>query len=132
MVEQASGTTAEPAVRLRIGPLTRTDFVRFAGAAGDFNPIHHDDGFARDNGYRSAFAMGLFTASVASRAATDHFGLAGVASYEVKFLAPVWPDETLDIVGQALMHGEFETLEITVSSLEGELKMTGTATGRRR
>ena len=38
------GTAAAPK---KVGPLTRTDFVRYQGASGDFNPIHHDDEFAK-------------------------------------------------------------------------------------
>ena len=37
-------------------PLSRTDFVRYQGASGDMNPIHHDEFFARDAGYQSVFA----------------------------------------------------------------------------
>jgi acyl dehydratase len=45
--ELSVGAEAEPR---EYGPLTRTDFVRYQGASGDFNPIHHDDEFAQSAG----------------------------------------------------------------------------------
>ena len=41
---------------LEIGPITRTDIVRYAGASGDLNPIHHDEGFATSAGFPSVLA----------------------------------------------------------------------------
>ena len=41
------------------GPLTRSHIVRYAGAGGDFNPIHHDEEFARSAGMPGVFGMGL-------------------------------------------------------------------------
>jgi len=45
-----------------VGPMTRTDFVRYTGASGDFHPLHHDETYARDAGLPSVFAMGLLHA----------------------------------------------------------------------
>jgi acyl dehydratase len=44
------GTSPAP---MTIGPVTRTDFVRYQGASGDMNPIHHDETFARAAGYEA-------------------------------------------------------------------------------
>ena len=43
-----------------LGSLTRTDFVRYQGASGDMNPIHHDEPFARAAGYPAPLAVGMF------------------------------------------------------------------------
>lgn len=83
--------------RLKLGKVTRTDFVKFAGAGGDFNPIHHDDDFARAAGFPSVFAMGMYTASLASRFLTDTYGLSNIRSYKVRFLTPTWPNENLAV-----------------------------------
>jgi hypothetical protein len=45
------------------GPMTRTDFVRYAGAGGDFHPLHHDEPYAQKFGMPSVFGMGLQPAS---------------------------------------------------------------------
>ena len=111
---------------------TRTDFVRFAGAGGDFNPAHHDDVYARDLGYPSVFGMGMWTASVASRLLVERFGPGALRSYAVRFMGFVWPDRPLRFVTNAVDRriGEGETLidlSISVSGEDGP-KMTGIAT----
>ena len=53
------------------GPLTRTDFVRYQGASGDFNPIHHDEEFAKAAGYPTVFSVGMLQAGILAGFATD-------------------------------------------------------------
>ena len=84
----------------RIGPLTRTDIVRFAGAGGDFNPLHHDEEYARAAGFPSVFAMGQMQAGMLSRLATDWLGLGNVRAYKVRFRAKVWPGDVLLLRGR--------------------------------
>jgi acyl dehydratase len=115
---------------LAIGEISRTDFVKFAGAGGDFNPMHHDDEFARASGFPSVFAMGMFTASIASRLVTDWFGLAAVRSYGVRFRAMVWPGESLTVRGRLAAAPEgtrCSIVEFEVVNEAGEVKLTGTA-----
>ena len=54
--------------------VTRTHFVRYAGASGDFNPIHHDQTFAEAAGLPTVFGVGMWTAGVLSRVAVEWFG----------------------------------------------------------
>lgn len=84
----------------RIGPVTRTDIVRFAGAGGDFNPLHHDEEHARAAGFPSVFAMGQMQAGMLSRLATDWLGLGNVRTYKVRFRAKVWPGDVLLLRGR--------------------------------
>jgi len=91
--------TREPLFERVIGPLTRTDFVRFAGAGGDFNPIHHDEVYAVSHGHPSVFAMGMLTASLAASCLSEVYDLAAVQSFGVRFLAPVWPGDVLRFSG---------------------------------
>lgn len=84
----------------RVGPISRTDIVRYAGASGDFNPIHHDETFARRAGYRSVFGHGLLTAGILSAYATSWLGLAALRKYSVRYVAQVWPGDTLLLSGQ--------------------------------
>jgi acyl dehydratase len=70
--------------------LTRTDLVRYAGASGDFNPIHHSDFFAAQVGLPGVVAHGLLTMGAALRVVTDWVGdPARVRSYAVRFTRPV-------------------------------------------
>lgn len=71
-------------------PLSRADLVRYAGASGDFNPIHYDEAFARGVGLPDVIAHGMLTMGVAARALTDWAGDPGaVVSYGVRFVRPV-------------------------------------------
>jgi acyl dehydratase len=84
----------------RVGPITRTDMVRYAGAGGDFNPIHHDETFARRAGYRSVFGHGLLTAGILSAYTSSWLGLAALRKYSVRYVSQVWPGDILILSGQ--------------------------------
>jgi acyl dehydratase len=87
-------------MELRVGPLTRTDIVRFAGAGGAFNPLHHDEEYARAAGFETVFAMGQFQAGLLSRLAAESFGIENVRRYRVRFKAKVWPGDVLLLRGR--------------------------------
>jgi acyl dehydratase len=71
-------------------PISRADLVRYAGASGDFNPIHWNQRFALDVGLPDVIAHGMFTMAVAARAVTDWVGDPGaVVEYGVRFTKPV-------------------------------------------
>ena len=89
-------------MELRVGPLTRTDIVRFAGAGGDFNPLHHDEEYARAAGFETVFAMGQFQAGLISRLAAEWFGIENVRRYRVRFKAKVWPGDVLLLRGREI------------------------------
>lgn len=76
-----------PAITLR---LQRSDLVRYAGASGDFNPIHYNDRFAREVGLPDVLAHGMLTMGQAARILTEWAGDPGaVVEYGVKFTRPV-------------------------------------------
>ena len=72
-----------------IGPLTQTDVVRFAGAGGDFNPLHHDPEFAAAAGFERPIAMGQLSAGLLSGWLTDWCGVENLRVLEVRFASPV-------------------------------------------
>jgi len=80
---------------LVLGPLTRTDFVRYQGASGDFNPIHHDEEFAKSAGYPSVFSVGMLQAGILAGFATDWLGAKNVRRYAVQFREQVWPGDVV-------------------------------------
>jgi 3-hydroxybutyryl-CoA dehydratase len=85
-------TLPEPIV---YGPLTRTDLVRYAGASGDFNPLHHDHAFAAAAGLPDVMAHGMLSAGLLASALTRWFGAGSVRRYSVRFKRPVWPGDVL-------------------------------------
>ena len=73
--------------------LTRDSLVRYAGASGDFNPIHYRDDFAKSVGLDGVLAHGMLTMGVAAQVAADWVGDAGrIIDYGVRFTKPVWVD----------------------------------------
>lgn len=83
----------------RIGPVTRTDIVRYAGAGGDFNPIHHDEGFARAAGSDGVFAMGLLGGGIVAARLARWARPRAVRAYRVRFTGQVWPGDVLVLTG---------------------------------
>jgi acyl dehydratase len=71
-------------------PVGRADLVRYAGASGDFNPIHWNERFARGVGLPDVIAHGMFTMATAARVVTDWVGDPGaIIDYSVRFTRPV-------------------------------------------
>lgn len=80
--------------------VTRTHIVKFAGAGGDFNPIHHDEEYAKALGLPSVFAMGLMSAGYLSAILTNWAGVENVRQYKVRFSGIVWPGDVLALEGR--------------------------------
>ena len=80
--------------------LTRTDLVRYAGASGDFNPIHHDEHFAKAAGNPTVFGHGMLTAGFVARCVTDFTGVENLRRYKVRFATRVWPGDTITCQGR--------------------------------
>ncbi|MEU2868966.1 MaoC family dehydratase [Streptomyces olivoreticuli] len=71
-------------------PVTRATLVRYAGASGDFNPIHWNEKFAKEVGLPDVIAHGMFTMAEAARVVTDWTGDPGaLVEYGVRFTKPV-------------------------------------------
>jgi 3-hydroxybutyryl-CoA dehydratase len=85
-----------PEVR-RISPVTQTDIVRFAGAGGDFNPLHHDPAAAAAAGFPAVIAMGQFQAGALAGLLSDWVGVEHVRSFSVRFVSPVAVGDTLEL-----------------------------------
>lgn len=94
--ELSVGATREPFVDK---PLTITDFVRYQGASGDMNPIHHDSSFAAKAGYPTPFAVGMLQAGVMATYATDWLGAENIRGFKVQFREQAWPGDVLTYTG---------------------------------
>jgi acyl dehydratase len=77
--------------------LKRTQIVQYAGASGDYNPIHTDEIFTtKVAGYPSVFAHGMLTMGMTGRMLTDLVGDGRLTRFGVRFTAQVFPGDTLD------------------------------------
>ena len=81
-------------------PITRTHIVKYAGASGDFNPIHHDELYAIRAGNDRVFAMGMLSAGFLSRMITNWVGDGKLRKYRVRFGRQVWPGDTIICKGR--------------------------------
>jgi acyl dehydratase len=77
--------------------LKRTQIVQYAGASGDYNPLHTDEIFTtKVAGYPSVFAHGMLTMGMTGKMLTDYVGDGRLTKYGVRFTNQVWPGDTLD------------------------------------
>jgi acyl dehydratase len=85
------------------GPLKREDFVAYANASGDDNPIHQDEEYAKTSGAPTVFAMGMLNAGYLAHAVSDWFGgPQNLKRYKVRFTNRVWPDDELVCTGKVV------------------------------
>ena len=77
--------------------LKRTQIVQYAGASGDYNPVHTDEVFTKEvAGYPTVFAHGMLTMGMTGRMLTNYVGDGRLTEYGVRFTSQVWPGDTLD------------------------------------
>jgi acyl dehydratase len=103
--------------------VTRADLIRYAGASGDFNPIHWSERFATSVGLPGVIAHGMFTMALVGRAVTTWAGAPdAIVEFSVRFARPVPvpdTDEGTEIVVSATDKGQTD---------EGHTRLTLTAT----
>jgi acyl dehydratase len=86
--------------KIEVKGVTRPDFVRYAGASGDFVPLHYDQTFVEAAGIPTVFAQGMFTAGLLSKAVTDYVGIGNVRRFQVRFATRVWPGDVVTCTGK--------------------------------
>lgn len=114
------------------GPLTMTDIVRYQGASGDLNPMHHDDEFARAAGYPSAFGVGMLGAGWLAAYCTELFGETTVRRFRTRFSQLVFRGDKLIASGEVVRvteHGAERRVELAIAmrKTDGAVVITGTA-----
>ena len=109
--------------------LTRTDLVMYAGASGDFNPMHHDEVAAQAAGLPSVFGHGMFSAGLLATAITNYVGIGNLTSYRVRFTKQTWPGEVLSttIAVVEKRPGNEIVLECALVNQDGEAKLQAEA-----
>lgn len=116
--------------------LKRTQIVQYAGASGDYNPLHTDEVFTTEiAGYPSVFAHGMLTMGMTGRLLTNYVGDGRLTNFGVRFTKQVWPGDTLDATAtvEAIREegGEhFVDLSVVTSNQDGDVVVSGTASAR--
>ena len=122
----------EKAEAREYGPLTTRMFVRYAGASGDFNPMHYDDTLARAAGYPSVFSQGMHSAALLASFAVDWLGAENVRRFAVRFREQVWPEDVLTCSGEITAispneSGCLVTAELTATRQTGGIAVSASA-----
>src|SRR4029079_8731321 len=112
--------------------LTRTDLVRYAGASGDFNPMHHDEVKAKEAGLPSVFGHGMFSMGLLGRAITDWVGVGNLRKFQVRFTKQTGRGEVLTsaikVTGKRKENGDnLVDLDVSLANGDGEVKLAGSA-----
>jgi len=120
---------------LLVENLTRTQIVQYAGASGDYNPLHTDEVFATNvAGYRTVFAHGMLTMGITGRLLTDWVGDGRLQRYGVRFVKQVWPGDSLTASAQITAisnDGEpVAEFEIETRNQDGDVVLRGSAQAR--
>ena len=105
----------KPAPRV-LGPISRTDVVIYQGASGDFEPMHHDEPFAKAAGMPAPIVVGMYPAGAVAAWASDWLGPRHVRRVKVRWKAPVWPGDTLVIDGDLEGENDDGTLKVVVAA----------------
>jgi len=116
--------------------LKRTQIVQYAGASGDYNPLHTDEIFTtKVAGYPSVFAHGMLSMGMTGRMLTNFVGDGRLTKFGVRFTSQVWPGDTLDAtatVDAVRKEGgkSFVDLTVTTVNQNGVEVIKGNATAR--
>ena len=112
--------------------LKRTTIVQYAGASGDYNPLHSDEIFATQvAGYPSVFAHGMLTMGMTGRLVTDFVGDGAITRFGGRFTSQVFPGDTL--TGKLTVdavEGDTVELSVTTENQDGVVVFKGTAAAR--
>ncbi|MFG2356649.1 MaoC family dehydratase [Streptomyces sp. NPDC048521] len=112
-------------------PVTRATLVRYAGASGDFNPIHWNEKFAKEVGLPDVIAHGMFTMAEAIRVVTDWLGDPGaVVEYGVRFTKPVVvPNDDqgalIEVSGKVAAKLDDNTVRVDLTAMSAGQKVLG-------
>ncbi|MBN1881921.1 MAG: dehydratase [Deltaproteobacteria bacterium] len=119
-------------------PINRTHLVRYAGASGDFNPLHHDNTFVAMFGMERVISHGMLVMGITGRAITDWVPQKYMKSFKVRFAGMTEPCDlndmentsaraTLTVTGKVIEKtGDQIVCEIQTADALGGVKITGT------
>ena len=119
-----------------VDDLTRTQLVMYAGASGDYNPLHTDDLYSKEiAGYPGVFAHGMLSMGLTGKMLTNYVGDGRLTKFGVRFTNQVWPGDTLTSKATVIEIREesgehFVDLMLETMNQDGKTVVTGSASAR--
>jgi acyl dehydratase len=116
--------------------LSRTQIVQYAGASGDYNPLHSDEVYTTQvAGYPSVFAHGMLTMGLTSKMLVNYVGPGRLKKFGVRFTNQVWPGDTLDATATVEAIREeggdhLVDLKLSTTNQDGKEVVSGSATAQ--
>ena len=112
--------------------LSRTQIVMYAGASGDYNPVHTDEKFTKEiAGYPSVFAHGMLTMGMTGRMLTNYVGDGRLTKYGVRFTSQVWPGDSLNSTATVVDVADgIVNLNVETTNQDGAVVLSGYAAAR--
>jgi len=112
--------------------LKRTQIVMYAGASGDYNPVHTDEKFTKElAGYPSVFAHGMLTMGMTGNMLTNYVGDGRLTKFGVRFTSQVWPGDSLNATAtvEDVTDG-IVNLKVETTNQDGVVVLSGYAAAR--
>lgn len=121
--------------RVVIPEITRTQIVQYAGASGDYSPLHTDEPYAVRAGYRGVMAHGMLAMAATERVLADWVGRDRLVRYGVRFVSPVWPGDSLHAAATVRAvreepDGGYVDLDVVTTNQDGATVLMGNASAR--
>lgn len=115
-----------------VAEVTRTQIVQYAGASGDYSPLHTDEPYAVGAGYRSVMAHGMLVMAASELLLADWVGREHLVRFGVRFLSPVWPGDALTAVATVKgVHDEADNtcvdFDVSTTNQDGLVVLSGSA-----
>jgi acyl dehydratase len=112
--------------------LKRTQIVMYAGASGDYNPLHTDEIYTtKVAGYPTVFAHGMLTMGMTGRMLTNYVGDGRLTKYGVRFTNQVWPGDTLNATATVEeVADDIVKLKVETTNQDGVVVVSGYAEAR--
>ena len=135
-ISAATLTAGESRSLVVLDNISRTQIVMYAGASGDYNPLHSDEVYVtKVAGYPGVFAHGMLSMGATGRVLTDWVGNGRLTTYGVRFVNQVWPGDTLTATATVEAIREdggvhYADFTVTTVNQDGKPVVTGTATAR--
>jgi len=116
--------------------LSRTQIVQYAGASGDYMPLHTDELYAREiAGYPGVFAHGMLSMGATGTMLTNWVGDGRLTQYSARFTRQVWPGD--DLLAKATITNIIEEngeqlaeMDVVTTNQDGQAVISGKATAR--